>query len=203
MPSVAAMSVCDSRAPCAGGAGAGQGTVWLWDMSRMLSIAPRNHKSHYDKTTIFAETTTRVRRQNSARDHPFRWSLAMTSFDQYVPAPLGRFRRDRQAVRGRRCRPSARFVCSEHSLARRGALKLWERMKQPDPVRALGAVTGNQAMQMVRAGLEAIYLSGWQAAADANTASAMYPDQSLYPRQHRPELARPKPHAAARRSDRT
>jgi isocitrate lyase len=78
----------------------------------------------------------------------------------------------------------------EHSLARRGALKLWELLKQDQPVRALGTVTGNQAMQMVRAGLEAIYLSGWQAAADANTAGAMYPDQSLYPANTGPELAR-------------
>ncbi len=78
----------------------------------------------------------------------------------------------------------------EHSLARRGALKLWELLKRDEPVRALGAVTGNQAMQMVRAGLDAIYLSGWQAAADANTAGAMYPDQSLYPANTGPELAR-------------
>ena len=63
----------------------------------------------------------------------------------------------------------------EHSLARRGALKLWELLKRDEPVRALGAVTGNQAMQMVRAGLEAIYLSGWQAAADANTAGRCIP----------------------------
>ena len=78
----------------------------------------------------------------------------------------------------------------EHTLARRGALRLWELLKQDEPVRALGAVTGNQAMQMVRAGLQAIYLSGWQAAADANTAGAMYPDQSLYPANTGPELAR-------------
>ena len=78
----------------------------------------------------------------------------------------------------------------EHTLARRAALKLWELLKAGEPVRALGAVTGNQAMQMVRAGLKAIYLSGWQAAADANTASSMYPDQSLYPANTGPELAR-------------
>ncbi|HWJ59330.1 MAG TPA: isocitrate lyase, partial [Sphingomicrobium sp.] len=78
----------------------------------------------------------------------------------------------------------------DHTLARRGALKLWELLHKEEPVRALGAVTGNQAMQMVRAGLEAIYLSGWQAAADANTAGAMYPDQSLYPANTGPELAR-------------
>ena len=79
----------------------------------------------------------------------------------------------------------------EYSLARRGALKLWELLNtQDEPVRALGAVTGNQAMQQVRAGLQAIYLSGWQVAADSNTAGAMYPDQSLYPANAGPELAR-------------
>src|SRR6202012_679955 len=62
---------------------------------------------------------------------------------------------------------------------------------QSEPyIHALGAVTGNQAMQMVRAGLKAIYLSGWQVAADANTAGAMYPDQSLYPANAAPELCR-------------
>src|SRR6185295_9066735 len=78
----------------------------------------------------------------------------------------------------------------EHTLARRGALKLWELLNRDEPVRALGALSGNQAMQMVRAGLEAIYLSGWQVAADSNGAGAMYPDQSLYPANSGPELAR-------------
>jgi isocitrate lyase len=68
----------------------------------------------------------------------------------------------------------------EHTLATLGATKLW-RMLNEDFVSALGAVTGNQAMQMVRAGLRAIYVSGWQVAADANVAGHMYPDQSLYP----------------------
>ena len=81
-------------------------------------------------------------------------------------------------------------VAIEHTVARRGALKLWELLHEEDPIRALGAVTGNQAMQMVRAGLKAIYLSGWQVAADSNTAGAMYPDQSLYPAKPGPELAR-------------
>ena len=114
----------------------------------------------------------------------------MTSFDQYIPAPPGRFDgidRPYSADDVERLRGS--FV-PDHSLARRGALKLWELLKRDEPVRALGAVTGNQAMQMVRAGLDAIYLSGWQAAADANTAGAMYPDQSLYPANTGPELAR-------------
>ncbi|MBD7923286.1 MULTISPECIES: isocitrate lyase [Xanthomonas] len=69
----------------------------------------------------------------------------------------------------------------EHSLARLGAEKLWKYLHEKDFVNALGALTGNQAMQQVKAGLNAIYLSGWQVAADANLAGQMYPDQSLYP----------------------
>jgi isocitrate lyase len=69
----------------------------------------------------------------------------------------------------------------EHSLARLGAEKLWRYLQTEDFVNALGALTGNQAMQQVKAGLKAIYLSGWQVAADANVAGEMYPDQSLYP----------------------
>src|SRR6058998_604761 len=69
----------------------------------------------------------------------------------------------------------------EHTLARRGAEKLWQLLHNEDYVNALGALTGNQAMQQVKAGLKAIYLSGWQVAGDANLAGEMYPDQSLYP----------------------
>ncbi len=69
----------------------------------------------------------------------------------------------------------------EYTLARMGAERLWRLLQQDDYVAALGALTGNQAMQQVRAGLKAIYLSGWQVAADANLAGQMYPDQSLYP----------------------
>jgi isocitrate lyase len=72
-------------------------------------------------------------------------------------------------------------VVIEHTLARLGAEKLWELLHTEDYVPALGALTGNQAMQQVKAGLKAIYLSGWQVAADANLAASMYPDQSLYP----------------------
>ncbi|MFA7306675.1 MAG: isocitrate lyase [Hyphomicrobium sp.] len=77
-----------------------------------------------------------------------------------------------------------------YTLADIAAKRLWHLLNAEQYVHALGAVTGNQAMQMVRAGLQAIYLSGWQVAADANTASAMYPDQSLYPANAGPELAR-------------
>ena len=72
-------------------------------------------------------------------------------------------------------------VAIEHSLARLGAEKLWKSLGSEPFVNALGALTGNQAMQQVKAGLKAIYLSGWQVAADANVAGEMYPDQSLYP----------------------
>lgn len=79
----------------------------------------------------------------------------------------------------RRLRGSIRI---EHTLARLGAERLWKLMTEDRPyVNALGAMSGNQAMQMVRAGLDAIYVSGWQTAADANVAGQMYPDQSLYP----------------------
>jgi len=114
----------------------------------------------------------------------------MASFGEVVSAPPGRFdgiERPYSAEDVLRLRGSLPI---EHTLARRGALKLWELLNSDEPVRALGAVTGNQAMQMVRAGLQAIYLSGWQAAADANTACSMYPDQSLYPANTGPELAK-------------
>ncbi len=88
----------------------------------------------------------------------------------------------------------------ENTLARHGAERLWELLQQEEPVRALGAVTGNQAMQMVRAGLKSIYLSGWQVAADSNKAGAMYPDQSLYPSDSGPELVR-RINNALRRAD--
>ncbi|MGH8770847.1 MAG: isocitrate lyase [Burkholderiales bacterium] len=78
----------------------------------------------------------------------------------------------------------------EYTLARRGAEKLWKLMGEQPFVRALGALTGNQAMQQVKAGMQAIYLSGWQVAADANNAGEMYPDQSLYPASSVPEVVR-------------
>jgi isocitrate lyase len=78
----------------------------------------------------------------------------------------------------------------EHTLARMGAEHLWSMMQERKYVRALGALTGNQAVQQVRAGLEAIYLSGWQVAADANLAGEMYPDQSLYPANSVPSVVK-------------
>src|SRR5213593_5286539 len=78
----------------------------------------------------------------------------------------------------------------EHTLARRGAEKLWQFVTGEEYVAALGAMTGNQAMQQVKAGLKAIYLSGWQVAGDANLAGEMYPDQSLYPANSVPMVVR-------------
>ncbi|HEY4308571.1 MAG TPA: isocitrate lyase [Pirellulales bacterium] len=88
----------------------------------------------------------------------------------------------------------------EHSLARIGAERLWELLQSKPYVHALGALTGNQAIEMAEAGLQAIYLSGWQVAADANNAGQMYPDQSLYPADSVPNVVR-KINNALRRAD--
>src|SRR5271156_1354638 len=87
-----------------------------------------------------------------------------------------------------------------HTLAEMGANRLWHLLKTEPFVNTLGALTGNQAMQQVKAGLKAIYLSGWQVAADANTAGQMYPDQSLYPVDSVPNVVR-RINAALRRCD--
>ena len=96
-------------------------------------------------------------------------------------------RRDYGVADVERLRGSLRV---EHTLARAGAERLWSLLHTEPQVCALGAVTGNQAMQQVRAGLPAIYLSGWQVAADNNVSGAMYPDQSLYAANSGPELVR-------------
>ena len=91
-------------------------------------------------------------------------------------------------------------IVPEHTLARVGAERLWRLLAEDEHVAALGAMTGGQAVQMVRAGLRAIYLSGWQVAADANLADATYPDQSLYPANSAPALVR-RLNAALQRAD--
>src|SRR5919199_6549163 len=96
-------------------------------------------------------------------------------------------RRDYKAEDVLRLRGS---VMVEHTLARRGAERLWRQLREHEVVAALGAMSGGQAVQMVRAGLEAIYLSGWQVAADANLAGQTYPDQSLYPVNSVPAVVR-------------
>ena len=94
-----------------------------------------------------------------------------------------------------RLRPSVRIA---HTLAEHGAARLWELLTTTDYVAALGALTGGQAVQQVRAGLKAIYLSGWQVAADANLAGQTYPDQSLYPANSVPMVVRRLNHALLR-----
>ncbi|HEX8840007.1 MAG TPA: isocitrate lyase, partial [Sphingomicrobium sp.] len=114
----------------------------------------------------------------------------MSDFGLVVAAPEGRFDRIERPYSVEDVLKLRGSVPIEHTLARQGALKLWELLQEDEPVRALGALSGNQAMQMVRAGLKAIYLSGWQVAADSNVSGSMYPDQSLYPANSGPELAR-------------
>ncbi len=108
-----------------------------------------------------------------------------------IPAlPAGRFAgivRPYEAAAVDRLRPSVRIA---HTIAELGAARLWELLETREFVPALGALTGNQAVQQVRAGLEAIYLSGWQVAADANLAGQTYPDQSLYPANSVPAVVR-------------
>ena len=115
--------------------------------------------------------------------------MSKTFYDIIPSAPKGRFdgverlytAEDVERLRG--------SLPIEYTLATRAANKLWELLHKEDYVHALGAVTGNQASQMVRAGLQAIYLSGWQVAADNNLGSATYPDQGLYPSNSGPMLA--------------
>ena len=123
----------------------------------------------------------------------------MSDFGQVVAAPEGRFDgierpygvEDVLKLRG--------SIPIEHTLARRGALKLWELLHRRRARPRARRLSGNQAMQMVRAGLQAIYLSGWQVAADSNVSGSMYPDQSLYPGQFGPR-ARQEDQQDARRA---
>ena len=112
----------------------------------------------------------------SALAHEWATSSRWTGIERgYTPADVVRLRGS---------------VHVEHSLARLGAERLWGLLRSGEPISALGALTGGQAVQMVKAGLKAIYLSGWQVAADANLAGSTYPDQSLYPVNSVPALVR-------------
>ena len=116
--------------------------------------------------------------------------MSKTFYDLVPSAPKGRFdnvKRNYSVEDVEKLRGSFPI---EYTLATRGANKLWDLLHTTDYVHSLGALSGNQAMQMARAGLKAIYLSGWQVAADANTAGTTYPDQSLYPANSGPELAK-------------
>ncbi|HEV2825648.1 MAG TPA: isocitrate lyase [Actinomycetota bacterium] len=112
------------------------------------------------------------------------WSLS----EDWLTSPRWRgIRRQYTAEDVHKLRPQ---VLVEHTLARVGAERLWRLLGERDHVPALGALTGGQAVQMAKAGLEAIYLSGWQVAADANLAGQTYPDQSLYPANSVPAVIR-------------
>ena len=125
----------------------------------------------------------------------------MTSFNDLVPnAAEDRFNGIERPYTPEDVLRLRGSVQIQHTLAERGANKLWELLKSEPFINALGALSGNQAMQQVRAGLKAIYLSGWQVAADANSAGTMYPDQSLYPANSAPELAK-KINRALQRAD--
>ncbi len=117
--------------------------------------------------------------------------MSTNGFETLVPtAPSGRYdgiERNYTPEEVKKLRGSVQIA---YTLAERGANRLWDLLHEEPYINALGAMSGNQAMQMVRAGLKAIYLSGWQVAADANVAGAMYPDQSLYPANSGPELAK-------------
>ena len=125
--------------------------------------------------------------------------MSVRSIDSLInDAPAGRFagiRRDYGVDQVVSLRGSLRV---RHTLAEHAANRLWHLLTTEDYVHALGAMTGGQAVQMVRAGLKAIYLSGWQVAADANGAGHTYPDQSLYPADSGPALARRINHALQR-----
>ncbi|OJU25315.1 MAG: isocitrate lyase [Nitrobacter sp. 62-13] len=112
------------------------------------------------------------------------------TFEQLVPAPKGRFEGISRPYTPEEVERLRGSVEIRYTLAEKGANRLWKQLNEMPYVNSLGAVTGNQAMQQARAGLPAIYLSGWQVAADANTAGTMYPDQSLYPANAGPELCR-------------
>ncbi len=117
--------------------------------------------------------------------------MTQPTFQTLIPAaPPGRFESIERSYTPADVARLRGSVAVTHTLAERGANRLWRSLKERPFINALGALSGNQAMQMVRAGLEAIYLSGWQVAADANTAGAMYPDQSLYPANSGPDLCR-------------
>jgi isocitrate lyase len=117
--------------------------------------------------------------------------MSNSNFHGMVPsAPVGRFDGIERPYGPEEVERLRGSVPIRHTLAERGANRLWELLQSEPYIPSLGAMTGNQAMQMVRAGLKAIYLSGWQVAADSNSAGAVYPDQSLYPANSGPELCR-------------
>src|SRR5215204_7082230 len=138
--------------------------------SRPVHSPPRRSSSARARTS--ASATTTPTRGGNVNDNGDRWSGVERPYSE----------EDVERLRGR--------FTIEHTIARLGAERLWKLLVEEDYVAALGALTGGQAVQMVRAGLKAIYLSGWQVAADANVAGQTYPDQSLYPANSGPALVK-------------
>src|SRR5215218_1926064 len=159
-----------------------------WSIVVKLSQSLQTHKSNTDTSALFGATFTMA--MSSAATQGNQGNADMSDFGMVVAAPPGRFDAIERPYSAEDVLKLRGSIPIEHTLARHGALKLWELLQEQEPVRALGALSGNQAMQMVRAGLKAIYLSGWQVAADSNVSGSMYPDQSLYPANSGPELAR-------------
>ncbi len=155
----------------------------------MLHVIIIQNQAIYTISDVWRLTPTTLRKCNVTN---VELEITMPkTFEQLVPAPKGRFdgiERPYTPAEVERLRGSV-----DHGTRwpQKGANRLWGSLKTEPFVNSLGAVTGNQAMQQARAGLQAIYLSGWQVAADANTAGAMYPDQSLYPANAGPELRAP------------
>src|SRR5690606_32691868 len=143
----------------------------------VMPPAPPGERSTAVTTTTDRPTATTTR-LDPADDLRRRWATE----ERWAGVRRSYSAEDVVRLRGR--------VVEEHTLARRGAERLWELMGTRPYVNALGALTGGQAVQMVKAGLEAIYLSGWQVAADANLAGQTYPDQSLYPANSVPAVVR-------------
>ena len=114
----------------------------------------------------------------------------MNNFERHLNAKNGRFNNKKRDYSLNDVKKLSGSINIEFTLARIGAEKLWKLLNSEDYVNTLGAMTGNQAMQQVRAGLKAIYLSGWQVAADNNTYGGMFPDQSIYPVNSGPELVK-------------
>src|SRR4030088_1014280 len=147
---------------------------------RMQAVCTNDKVSRLAPVTHFAMHCHECRLEN----------MMAKTFEQLVPAPAGRFDGISRPYTPAEVEKLRGSVPIAYTLAEKGANRLWNSLKSEPYVNSLGAVTGNQAMQQARAGLPAIYLSGWQVAADANTAGAMYPDQSLYPANAGPELCR-------------
>ena len=113
-----------------------------------------------------------------------------TTYEQRTQSHDGRFDHVERDFTMEDVQKLSGSVQIEYTLAKNGANALWHLLQNEDYVPTLGAMTGNQALQQVRAGLKSIYLSGWQVAADSNTAGSMYPDQSIYPANSGPELVK-------------